>query len=84
MLDAMETGAGLFYAHAQGGVKHHQWLEFTGFMREYIKICREALHQGIDFQEELPPLEGFHASYIAEKLECIFGDQLKVHYSPNH
>lgn len=62
---------------------HHQWIEFSGFLNEYVKICAQALANEIDFQEELPPIEEFRAKYIAEKLQCIFGDQVEVRYVPS-
>lgn len=56
----------------------HPFIEFTGFMNEYIAICRAALEQGIDFTEvsahhggELP-MKIHHARYLGEKFGCIF------------
>jgi hypothetical protein len=77
MIDKMKTASRLFYSLAQGtGV--HQFIEFTGFMNEYIKICEQALAKGIDFTETSThtgtplPMHDYEAAYIGEKFGCIF------------
>jgi hypothetical protein len=78
----MHQAADSFYALAQRtGV--HTFLEFTGFIREYIKLCEQAVEKGIDFTTEELPIRAYHAGYIGEKLKCIFGDQLVVTFNPN-
>lgn len=77
MLHKMDVAASRFYAMAVG-IGHHQFIEFAGFMREYIVMCRSALDQGIDFGTTgALPMQPFHASYIGEKFGCIFGETLK-------
>lgn len=74
-----------FYRMAiQGGV--HTFIEFTGFMNEYIKLCEDAHRSGHDFihanahggDENPLPMETYHAEYIAEKFNCIFGPSLRA------
>ena len=77
----MENASSTFYSLAvQSNV--HPFIEFCGFMNEYIKLCRDALQKGIDFTEchghsgEVLPMQGFHAAYLGEKFNCIFGPSL--------
>ena len=62
----------------------HAFIEFTGLMREYCKVCEENLARGIDFRDlnahtsqrmELQPHE---IEYFNEKLNCIFQGLLVV------
>jgi hypothetical protein len=78
-LKQMDTAAQIFYAAAQK-TDFHQFLEFTGFMREYTKVCAELLKRGVDFTEETGELKGYEAQYIGEKFGCIFTPLL--HKSP--
>jgi hypothetical protein len=71
VLDAMGIAADFVY-EAGRNAEFHQFLEFTGFIREYIKICRWQLNAGKDFRTETPILESFQVKYIGEKFECIF------------
>jgi len=64
-----------FYAAAQRA-GHHQFLEFAGLMAEYIKACERMHGRGIDFATTELNLEAHEAAYIAEKLDCIFGEAL--------
>jgi hypothetical protein len=60
----------------------HAFIEFTGLMNEYIKLCEEALAQGIDFTEasihggKSLPMQSYQRDYLNEKLECIYGRSL--------
>jgi hypothetical protein len=64
-----------FYAAAQR-VGHHQFIEFAGFMAEYIKICARMHRDGVDFGTvELAP-KHYEMEYVAEKFDCIFGGGL--------
>lgn len=70
-----------FYGEAAAlGV--HPFIEFTGFMNEYIKLCESAMEQGIDFTETNThtgkplPMHAYEAAYIGEKFDCIFGPSL--------
>jgi hypothetical protein len=74
MLRNMEGASDVFYALAQG-TNFHQFLEFNGFIRQYIVCCREALAKGIDFATTAQlPMVDHQAAYIGEKFECIFGE----------
>lgn len=61
----------------------HAFIEFTGLMNEYIKICEDNLAAGIDFTEAnahsgIKLLIAPHQiAYFAEKLDCIFGPALR-------
>lgn len=81
----MRSVSAQFYRLAiQGGV--HTFIEFTGFMNEYIKLCEDAHKAGMDFvhanahggDENPLPMETYHAEYIAEKFNCIFGPSLRA------
>lgn len=76
-LAQMQLASDAFYTTAiRVGV--HPFIEFTGLMNEYIKVCRRALENGIDFgacnrHTGRPlPMESHEVMYINEKLECIF------------
>lgn len=74
----MQVASDRFYAAAtQTG--NHAFIEFCGLMNEYILLCQEAHAEGRDFAN-LNVHTGRHLklyphqeSYIAEKLECIYG-----------
>lgn len=77
MLQQMDALSSMFYRGATK-IGNHPFIEFTGLMNEYIKCCREAHKQGIDFTEcnvhtgiELP-MRPFEVAYVNEKLECIY------------
>lgn len=82
-LHTMEMVSSVFYSMAvRIGV--HPFIEFTGLMNEYIKACQHAHAKGIDFTNcnahsgvELP-LEEYMVRYINEKLNCIFGDRVRM------
>lgn len=66
-----------FYAQAIS-IGNHPFIEFTGLMNEYIKVCEQAHQAGIDFSDcnthsgtDLPMMP-HEIKYINEKLECIF------------
>jgi hypothetical protein len=60
----------------------HPWIEVTGFLNEYIKICRRAADKGIDFTEthihsgKALPIQDFEAAYLGEKFGCMFNTSL--------
>ncbi|KAF1003879.1 MAG: hypothetical protein GAK28_04342 [Luteibacter sp.] len=63
-------------------IGNHPFIEFAGVMAAYLKSCQRAHEAGIDFTEcnqhaghELP-MESFEITYLAEKLNCIFGDRI--------
>lgn len=75
MLARMTEIADSFYCAAQR-VGHHQFIEFAGFMNEYIKVCRRMHAEGVDFgTTDLAP-KNYEMEYIAEKFDCIFGEAL--------
>lgn len=78
MIAGMEVVSDLFYRGAVQ-VGNHGFIEFAGFMNEYIKMCRQSLVEGGDFTEANThvgkPLvmHDFNAAYLGEKFGCIFG-----------
>lgn len=56
----------------------HPFIEFGGLMSEYITICRDAYHTGIDFSARSKhtgkslPMKPYQVDYVNEKLSCIF------------
>lgn len=78
MIEKMQAVSNGFYREATQ-VGNHAFIEFTGFMNEYIKLCQEALAKGDDFTEAnvhvgkpLFEMHPFHAAYLGEKFGCIF------------
>lgn len=83
MLRKMKQASSAFYGMAvQTGC--HPFIEFTGLMNEYIKICEEAQAQGIDFTQTTAhqsgrdklPMKSYHVAYLGEKLGCIYGPSI--------
>ena len=73
-LDKMYQASARFYVAAQQtGV--HAFIEFTGLMNEFIKICaRTPGFMYSNTHSETPlRMEPFEAAYLAEKLDCIYG-----------
>jgi hypothetical protein len=77
MLAQMELASASFY-RAATSIGNHPFIEFTGLMNEYIKVCRDAHANGMDFTQcnkhaghELP-MAPHQIDYVVEKLECIF------------
>lgn len=82
MIKKMEAASNDFYrAATQTGV--HSFIEFTGIMNEYIKVCQHALAKGIDFSmanshnTTVLPMERYHLNYLGEKVNCIYGNALR-------
>lgn len=79
--DKMTAASNDFYVAATR-TGNHAFIEFTGLMNEYIKICREAAHTGVDFTQASThtrmaiPIQSHQAFYLAEKLNCILGPAL--------
>jgi hypothetical protein len=82
-LDKMWLAANQFYLAAIN-TDCHAFIEFTGLMREYCKVCEKNLARGIDFRElnahtsQRMELQPYHIDYFNEKLNCIFQGSLKV------
>lgn len=62
----------------------HAFIEFCGFMNEYIQVCRVTMESGDDFllanthAEQPLVMKTHHARYLAEKFDCIFGPSLRA------
>lgn len=76
-LTQMEQVSEQFYLQARlCGV--HSFIEFTGLMNEYIKVCRQSMESGVDFRQanthnDVPMVAfPFNLDYMSEKLSCIF------------
>ncbi|WP_261263063.1 hypothetical protein [Laspinema olomoucense] len=82
-MELMDKAASQFYQAALG-TDCHGFLEFTGLLREYVKICHE-------FQKNNPHhdfrrcnihnnhrlhLQPYQREYIHEKLSCIYQDEI--------
>jgi hypothetical protein len=77
MLAQMRATASAFYASATR-IGNHSFIEFTGLMNEYIKVCSDAHQNGVDFTEcnahggHPLPMAAHQVDYVNEKLGCIF------------
>ena len=82
-LDKMWQTADQFY-QAAISTNCHAFVEFTGLLREYCKVCEENLARGIDFRElnghtsQRMELQPYEITYFNEKLNCIFQGLLVV------
>jgi hypothetical protein len=82
-LDQMWLAADQFY-QAAVRTNCHAFIEFTGLLREYCKVCEENLARGIYFRElnghtsQRMELQPYEVDYFNEKLNCIFQGLLKV------
>ncbi|HET9954109.1 MAG TPA: hypothetical protein VFQ61_06380 [Polyangiaceae bacterium] len=72
ILDAMDLEIDQFYVQAQA-IGFHQFIEFAGFMREFVKLCRELEARGKDFRWWAVEPQPYHASYLGEKFGCLYG-----------
>ncbi len=76
-LEKMRIVSANFYHGAQL-TECHAFIEFSGLMNEYIKICEENLAQGIDFRElnghrsQRMIIQPYEVDYVNEKLHCIY------------
>lgn len=82
MIRKMHGASQAFYGKATW-IGHHAFIEFTGLINEYIKLCENALDNGVDFTRTdvhsasmVLPMEDFHRDYLNEKLQCIYGVSL--------
>lgn len=61
----------------------HPFIEFTGFLNQYIQMCRRTLESGVDFTElnghsgRGLAMDEIDADYIFEKFNCIFGPSMQ-------
>ncbi len=81
MVTAMEQASSAFYA-AACQIGNHPFIEFTGLMNEYIKICQDNAKNGQDFTlasihaGQVLEIQPHQKDYLLEKLECIFGTSM--------
>jgi hypothetical protein len=72
-LAKMKVAVTGFYLDAQAcGI--HPFLEFAGFMQEYLKMLQGMLVKDIDFMDNELRAQPYEMEYVAEKLDCIYGD----------
>lgn len=81
-IQRMQRVSDAFYGPAtQTGC--HTFIEFCGFMNEYIQVCRTNLEMGNDFLSanthsgKALKMRPYQAEYLAEKFDCIFGPALR-------
>ena len=83
-LDRMDALSRAFYWSAFEDAGCHGFIEFNGFMNEYIGVCRASMEVGIDFRSAdvhsgtALLMTGYQAQYLAEKFNCIFGSTLRA------
>lgn len=80
ILQAMTIASDNYYREAIA-TNCHTFIEFTGLINEYIKICQRNLKQrGVDFTKTSAhcpggprlQIEEWELDYINDKLRCIF------------
>jgi len=82
-LNRMRLAADNFYIAATR-TNCHAFIEFTGLLREYCKVCQENLARGIDFRKlnghtsQRMELQPYEIDYFNEKLNCMFQGLIKV------
>jgi hypothetical protein len=82
ILSMMRDASARFYRSAMT-IGCHPFIEFTGLINEYIKLCQEAHDAGIDFTQSNThtgqplPMPEHSARYLGEKLDCIYGPSLR-------
>lgn len=71
-------------------IGNHSFIEFTGLMNEYIKICQQSLEQGIDFtlvnthtKGQALAVKEYNTRYLKEKLNCIFDNCYDIELKDN-
>lgn len=83
ILKRMKVASTEFYFKAASS-GCHAFIEFTGLMNEFIKLCEEAEKQKIDWVHANVhgpiklPFQPYHIDYLNEKLECIYGVKLAI------
>lgn len=82
-LKLMQEASDKFYI-ASGNTQCHAFVEFTGLMNEYIKVCSEfqKANPDDDFRSlnahsgKSLKLKPYHIHYIKEKLNCIYQEEI--------
>jgi len=83
ILRRMHAASNNFYA-AAARAGCHAFIEFTGLMNEFIKLCETAEAQGIPWVRANVhgdvhlPFKPHHIEYLSEKLECIYGKRIQL------
>lgn len=83
MLSAMRSASENFYRAAVRS-ECHAFVEFTGLMNEYIKVCERMTAEGhLDWMgantHSGTPMDirDYELRYLAEKLDCIYGPSMR-------
>ena len=84
-LKKMKEASRQFYLQAVR-TECHAFIEFTGLMNEYIKICEEFQRQypDQDFRKcnihnsQRLEFKPYHIAYFNEKLQCIYQARIQV------
>ena len=82
-LREMNAAVRRFYVEA-ARIGHRPFIEFAGVMTAYLNSCERAHAAGVDFSDchrhgGAPlPIESFELTYLAEKLDCIFGGRIQT------
>ena len=81
MIRVMKEISTRFYCDA-AATGNFQFVQFTGLINEFVKICEETMKAGIDFNEctgafgrELV-IQPYNIEYIREKLLRIYGENI--------
>ena len=88
-LERMDQTIRRFHSAAIG-IGNHPFVEFAGLMTAYLKSCRAAHEQGVDFSEcnrhsgSRLPMHGFEVDYLADKLDGIFAGYLNISRASNY
>ncbi|MCT7977575.1 hypothetical protein [Laspinema olomoucense] len=90
-LDLMRKTATQFY-HAAIATNCHAFIEFTGLLNEYIKVCQEFQknNPNHDFRKcnvhngNAIHLQPYQIEYIHEKLTCIYQNEIFPETYSNH
>lgn len=85
MLEGMRGISHNFYLAAIY-VGNHAFIEFTGLMNEYIKVCEQTLADGKDFafinthadSGDTLSVQDYNIAYLQEKLNCIFDNACTI------
>jgi hypothetical protein len=76
VLAAMREAANAFYRSAIK-IGHHQWIEHAGLMQEHLRMLLDLHLGGGCIWENTPELTAYAASYLGEKVNCIFGESFR-------
>ena len=83
MIKQMNQVSSVFYGQAVM-IGNHAFIEFTGLMNEYIKLCEQSLEEEVDFTQcnvhcgKKLVVRPHNVVYLREKLECIFETALDI------